>query len=515
MWFLILQILFLMTLAAVLGAALMYWWLRTRYEDVTHAFKSQTLGSGKGASAVGGLTLPQLRSELEDFQKKMPAPAAAADTNFAPVLQRLTSFESKLSGKDTDLTPINERLEQIESMLGSGAFGSEQTDLNPVLERLQVMDAKLANTTPATTDLPQTFMADYQQRMTALNTGLDDLRNRVAQLGQHVTANRGLPEDYIKDYQTRMGGLQSVLGAMQVKLDSVENAVASPGEQTDLSAQVTQLNNTMTDLGADVRAGNTLSDTILNEHRDSLASMKAALSEINTDVDLMPLSKRIDETRSLMAGMRPELEAINALKPMENTLNDMKEIVFGMRDIDMASLQKSMRSVDSRMDLIGIENRLTSIEYGLAATHHMMRTREALDTSYEAPQREPYRSGPGENASVKSLTRGDRPDESLDPIDIIRHPDERADLLLEAGFGNPDDLKQIHGVGPVLHGLLNDIGVFYFWQIAGWSDEDVTYMDSKLKNYRGEIERNNWRTQAKTLAESPQAAKRPQALNEI
>lgn len=40
MWYLWLQILFLLALSALLGAGLAYWWLRGRYEDVTETYSS-------------------------------------------------------------------------------------------------------------------------------------------------------------------------------------------------------------------------------------------------------------------------------------------------------------------------------------------------------------------------------------------------------------------------------------------------------------------------------------------
>jgi len=53
------------------------------------------------------------------------------------------------------------------------------------------------------------------------------------------------------------------------------------------------------------------------------------------------------------------------------------------------------------------------------------------------------------------------------------------------------------------------VGVFYFWQIAEWSAEDVKYVDRKLAAYRGRIERDAWVSQANELAATPSAAHRP------
>jgi predicted flap endonuclease-1-like 5' DNA nuclease len=82
-------------------------------------------------------------------------------------------------------------------------------------------------------------------------------------------------------------------------------------------------------------------------------------------------------------------------------------------------------------------------------------------------------------------------------------------LLSHPGHGKPDDLTQIKGVPKVLERTLHKVGVFYFWQIAEWSPEDVRYVDSQLATFKGRIERDGWVDQAHELAATPSAAARP------
>jgi len=63
-----------------------------------------------------------------------------------------------------------------------------------------------------------------------------------------------------------------------------------------------------------------------------------------------------------------------------------------------------------------------------------------------------------------------------------------------------DDLKLIKGVGPKLEGVLNDVGVYHYDQIAGWSEEEVAWADENLVGFKGRVSRDNWVDQAKTLA---------------
>ncbi len=61
----------------------------------------------------------------------------------------------------------------------------------------------------------------------------------------------------------------------------------------------------------------------------------------------------------------------------------------------------------------------------------------------------------------------------------------------------------------MLERKLHRVGVFYFWQIAEWSAEDVRYVDRKLAAYKGRIQRDEWVSQANELAATPSAAPRP------
>ena len=67
-----------------------------------------------------------------------------------------------------------------------------------------------------------------------------------------------------------------------------------------------------------------------------------------------------------------------------------------------------------------------------------------------------------------------------------------------------DDLKLIAGVGPKLEGVLNEIGVYQYKQVASWKKTDIAHVDDKLK-FKGRIERDDWVKQAKALAKGGEA----------
>ncbi|WP_029057165.1 NADH-quinone oxidoreductase subunit NuoE [Stappia stellulata] len=78
-------------------------------------------------------------------------------------------------------------------------------------------------------------------------------------------------------------------------------------------------------------------------------------------------------------------------------------------------------------------------------------------------------------------------------------PESEPELLKGARSGKADDLKKIKGVGPKLEGILNDLGVYHFDQIAGWNEANKAWVDTRLK-FKGRIDREDWIAQAKQLA---------------
>lgn len=65
-----------------------------------------------------------------------------------------------------------------------------------------------------------------------------------------------------------------------------------------------------------------------------------------------------------------------------------------------------------------------------------------------------------------------------------------------AAKAGADDLSKISGVGPVLVGKLNALGITTFQQIADFTAEDIERVDGEL-NFKGRIERDDWVAQAK------------------
>ena len=70
----------------------------------------------------------------------------------------------------------------------------------------------------------------------------------------------------------------------------------------------------------------------------------------------------------------------------------------------------------------------------------------------------------------------------------------------------PDDLTKISGVGSVLQGKLNSMGIYRYSQMAEWKKPQIDWVDDFL-SFKGRISRDGWVAQCKKLDKAAGGAK--------
>jgi predicted flap endonuclease-1-like 5' DNA nuclease len=60
-----------------------------------------------------------------------------------------------------------------------------------------------------------------------------------------------------------------------------------------------------------------------------------------------------------------------------------------------------------------------------------------------------------------------------------------------------DDLEAINGVGPVLEGMLYDMGIYFFKDVASWDDAKIDEVSEQLPRFKNRIRREGWVESAK------------------
>jgi predicted flap endonuclease-1-like 5' DNA nuclease len=77
--------------------------------------------------------------------------------------------------------------------------------------------------------------------------------------------------------------------------------------------------------------------------------------------------------------------------------------------------------------------------------------------------------------------------------------EEGARGLAARALSDVDDLKRIRGIGVLIEKKLNSLGITHYEQIANWTGADIERI-SRILDFKGRIERENWIEQARILA---------------
>jgi predicted flap endonuclease-1-like 5' DNA nuclease len=152
-------------------------------------------------------------------------------------------------------------------------------------------------------------------------------------------------------------------------------------------------------------------------------------------------------------------------------------------------------TIDSESERVGVEKaRIIRSRDSEAAT---LRSELADHDAWPRPS-------PHDGNERERLTRelDDARAETARYRQLVIDIENRAPPPILAGVGEPDDLKLIVGIGPVLERMLHGLGITQFRQIAHWTDRDATDFDAKLPEFPGRIQRDQWITQARELHRS-------------
>ena len=464
----------------------------------------------------------QLEESIAQLRTGLSGANAAA---LAPVTSEISALSATVGQmRPQSLEPLHERFNLLDARLANMQF--PVTDLSPLREQVDRVEQRLANLR-----LPAQDFTPLQERLDRLERYLgapdrepDSLHSRFSWLEARLSHLRNA------DLQPVQARLEEIMSRMEMgerdttpiigRLDRLESRLSAPEARFDaLTNRLAELESAVASVFSAVSAQQAPD---LRPVENRLTRIEEAVANPRLpEVDLGSVHSELDRVERALLDMRTDVQQMPALDPLIRRLDALQDAIGRIREPDLGPVMQSVRAIDSRIDLDAVEDRLSAIEYGLAALHHTLRSRPASDAStitrtQEYPPRRDERSTRAEEgtpstrrAETRTYTRrtSERP---ADPIESVRRNGDRANLLEEPAFGRPDDLEQINGIGPMLSELLHEIGVFYFWQIAEWDSRDIAWVDDKLMHFRGRIERDNWVRQAEELMQLPGASRRPE-----
>ncbi|MEL7129066.1 MAG: hypothetical protein AAGK23_05925 [Pseudomonadota bacterium] len=458
------------------------------------------------ANRIDAIPVP----DLEGLSGQLGAMASTVEKQTGPDLRPLEARMSRLEGaiqavqpQELDIGPLHSGLARLELLI-EGLKIPPATDLDPITGQIDHMVEKLAeigqNISRADLEALRGQMGAMSSTLATMQLpDLSPLRDRLAVI-ERLVGGLTLPDVDLRPVLQQIERLEAQVRApnpdietLQSRFIGLETAVSTFGQSNlDLEPVHRQLELIKAHLMAP------------NQNFDTINARLAGLNESLATVE------------AGFTAMRAQMNAGQGLEPLERRLAGLQDAFLGLRQPDMTPVMNQIRSMDSRIDLGAVESRLTAIEYSLAAVHQMLRSNDlavnSVQTRYAPPlpaQLETRGLGEAPPPPMPDEIEPDTVSSTPDALAVERRPGDKSNLLVRAAFGEADDLQQISGVGPKLSRMLNEIGVYYFWQIAEWKQSDIDWVDGLLEEFPGRISRDNWVGQAEVLCQQPQAAKRP------
>jgi len=407
MFYLWLQILLSLLAAAIVGALFSYWWIKRRYEDVTSYYES-TLSQAQ--TSASGLTREDLNASLTSLKSSV---STIQMPDIKPVHARLGVIENRLSEPVNEIRGLTQRMNDIDgslAMLKLSISELRNADLDPMESKLASL-SQLVETKSSPDLSPIAYRLQHIEEaigaLQAQETDLGPIHSGLAQLEMSI-AGINLPETDISPIRDDIAGLESRIGALQQRISegrSAETEALSSelsGMHTSLASLTTsvssvgptdfgpihdridQLERSLEGLAPEPVDFDTITqrlDILRSEIHtpdqalDGLHARLASIENIVSSIDLGSLYHRMDTLDANLSTIRTSVQTGPNFAPLEQRIVGLHEAVRNMPEPDLSPVISSVHAIEGRLDLGALENRMTSIEYGLAALHHTLRTR--------------------------------------------------------------------------------------------------------------------------------------------
>ena len=222
-----------------------------------------------------------------------------------------------------------------------------------------------------------------------------------------------------------------------------------------------------------------------------------------------------DSLRNLLMGSRSEQEAVNRmLESARKRLAEIDKLEQDVVRLEADNAQLNHDAALARQEIESLKRDVAELDELQVQNTELSEVVKSMETSRRQYEQDAKRyQGVASQSEKQSETLRIRLDEveqnflELEKQQQLAIKQAREEA---AAANNPigdtvepaqevDDLKQIIGIGKVFEGALNELGVYSFRQLANFGIADIARVNTKLKEFRGRMEQDDWIGQAKEL----------------
>jgi len=222
-----------------------------------------------------------------------------------------------------------------------------------------------------------------------------------------------------------------------------------------------------------------------------------------------------DSLRNLLTGSRSEQESVNRM--LESARSRLAEIDKLERDVVRLEADNAQLNHDAALAKQEIDSlkrdvaELDELQVRNTELSEVVKSMEASRRQYEQDAKR-YQgvASQSEKQSETLRIRLDEVEQNFLELEkqqqnAIKQAREEAVSASDPSGSDDepaqevDDLKEIIGIGKVFEGALHELGVYSFRQLANFGIADIARVNTKLKEFRGRMEQDDWIGQAKEL----------------
>ncbi len=222
-----------------------------------------------------------------------------------------------------------------------------------------------------------------------------------------------------------------------------------------------------------------------------------------------------DSLRNLLTGSRSEQESVNRM--LESARNRLAEIDKLERDVVRLEADNAQLNHDAalaKQETDSLKRDVAELDELQVQNTELSEVVKSMETSRRQYEQDAKRyQGVASQSEEQSETLRIRLDEveqnflelEKQQKNAIRQAQEEAATANNSSGRDDqpaqevDDLKEIIGIGKVFEGALNELGVYSFRQLANFGMADIARVNTKLKEFKGRMEQDDWIGQAKEL----------------
>ena len=420
--------------------------------SVETAERAQAIQSLESRLAEHALLSKTQAQQLEDYADSQAALLTQIQTLEAQLENNRSvanKYQQGAANQAAEYRQTQEQLQRQVAALETGKAESEdgfsrlQSDHLAATTALDTLQQKFADSNLNLTELKQT-----NQQLTTQFNSANSYQKEAGQLKQTLLEKeqsfQQLDEKWTADgqrFEEEKKALRSILDSTQSELQTRINS------STEVEQQMLTIQKQYSDL-----------EQVLEQTQQRLKNAENAATD------------ELAELRLSESEQQQELEALQDGQGQSHQK---------VKDLQQANLQLSDLIDQGNSKLRTAEEKKIQAEQALAAA--LVLNQQAQSEKETASPEKPRQEKLTQETPQKNNLNDAKP------------------ASLSAPRGGADDLKRISGIGLNIEGILNDLGIYHFEQVANFTSDNVSWVNNHL-SFKGRIQREGWVEQAKALA---------------